>query len=67
MEEFIRALRKSLMDGRLLLNDDETEFLVIETRQQLPDNKLGAFSLQVGDYTIDASLNARNLGAFIDN
>ena len=55
------------MDGRLLLNDDETEFLVIETRQQLPDNKLGAFSLQVGDYTIDASLNARNLGAFIDN
>lgn len=61
MEECIRALRKSLTDGRLLLIDDESEFLVIETRQQL--NKLGAFSLQVGDYTIDASLNARNLGA----
>ena len=65
MEECIRALRKSLTDGRLLLIDDESEFLVIETRQQL--NKLGACSLQVGDYTIDASLNARNLGAFIDN
>ena len=36
MEECIRVLRKSLTDGRLLLNNDETEFLVIETRQQLP-------------------------------
>ena len=36
MEECIRVLRKSLTDGRLLLNNDETEFLVIETKQQLP-------------------------------
>ena len=54
--------------GRLLLNDDKSKFLVIRTRQQL--NKLGGvghLSLQVGDHNIDPSLNARNLGAIIDN
>ena len=34
-------------------------------RQQL--NKLGPLSLQVGDHNIDPLLNARNLGAIIDN
>ena len=53
---------------RLLLNDDKSEFLVIRTRQQ--PNKLGGvgpLSVQVGDHNIDPSLNARNLGAIIDN
>ncbi|KAM7440251.1 hypothetical protein ABFA07_010553 [Porites harrisoni] len=31
MEECIRDSRKWLIDGRLLLNDDKTEVLVIET------------------------------------
>ena len=65
MEECIRDLRKWLIDGRLLLNDDKTEFLVIGTRQQL--NKLSPLSLQVRDYKIDPSLSARNLGTIIDN
>lgn len=42
----LSALR--LIDGRLLLKDDKTEFLVIGTRQQL--NKLIPLSSQVGDY-----------------
>ena len=65
MEECIRDIRNWLIDGRLLLNDDKTEFLVIGTRQQL--NKLSPLSLQVGDHNIDLSLNARDLGAIIDN
>ena len=58
MDECIRDLRKWLIDGRLLLNDDKTEFLVIGTRQQL--NKLSPLSLQVLDYNVDPSLSARN-------
>jgi len=61
MEECIRDIRNWLIDGRLLLNDDKTEFLAVGTRQQL--NKLSPLSLQVGDDNIDPSLNARNLGA----
>ena len=64
MEECIRDLRKWLIDGRLLLNEDKTEFLVIVTRQQL--HKLGPLSLHIDDHNIDPSSNARNLGAIID-
>ena len=42
MEECIRDIRNWLTDGKLLLNDDKTAFLVIGTRQQL--NKLSPFS-----------------------
>ena len=38
VEDCIKDVRNWLIEGRLLLNDDETEFLVIRTRQQL--NKL---------------------------
>ena len=38
MEDCIKDIRNWLIEGRLLLNDDKTEFLVIRTRQQL--NKL---------------------------
>ena len=64
MEECIRDLRTWLIDGKLLLNDDETESLVIGTRQQF--SKLGPLSLLVGDHNIDPSSNARYLGAVTD-
>ena len=35
MENCIEDLRNWLIEGRLLVNDDKTEFLVIGTRQQL--------------------------------
>ena len=38
VEDCIKDVRNWLIEGRLLLNDDKTEFLVIRTRQQL--NKL---------------------------
>ena len=65
MEDCIKDIRNWLIEGRLLLNDDKTEFLVIGTRQQL--NKLSPSVLHVGDHTIDPSVNVRNLGSIFDN
>ena len=56
MENCIEDLRNWLIEGRLLLNDDKTEFLVIGTRQQL--NKLNPSVLHVGDDTIDLSVKS---------
>ena len=65
MENCIEDLRNWLIEGRLLLNDDKTEFLVIGTRQQL--NKLNPSVLHVGDDAIDPSVTVRNLGTILDN
>ena len=65
MEDCIKDIRNWLIEGRLLLNDDKTEFLVIGTCQQL--NKLNPSVLRVGDHTIDPSFNVRNLGTRLDN
>ena len=35
MEDCIKDIRNWLIEGRVLLNDDKTEFLGIGTRQQL--------------------------------
>ena len=65
MEDCIKDIRNWLIEGRLLLNDDKTEFLIIGTRYQL--NKLNPSVLHVGDHTIDNSVNVRNLGTIFDN
>ena len=65
MEDCIKDIRNWLIEGRLLLNDDKTEFLVIGTRQQL--NELSPSVLHVGDLMIDPSVNVRNLGTILDN
>ena len=65
MEDCIKDIRSCLIEGRLLLNDDKTEFLVIGTRQQL--DKLSPSVLHVGDHTIDPSVTVRNLGSIFDN
>ena len=65
MEDCIKDIRNWLIEGRLLLNDDKTEFLVIGTRHQL--NKLNPSVLHVGYHTIDNSVNVRNLGTIFDN
>ena len=60
MEDCIKDIRNGLTEGRLLLNDDKTEFLAIGTRQQL--DKLNPSVLHVGDHTTGPSVNVRNLG-----
>ena len=63
MENCIEDLRNWLIEGRLLLNDDKTEFLVIGTRQQL--NKLNPSVLHVGDDTIDLSVKSGTWELFL--
>ena len=65
VEDCIKDIRNWLIEGRLLLNYDKTECLVIVTRQQL--NKLNPTVLHVGDHKIDPSVNVRNLGTIFDN
>ena len=65
MEDCIKDIRNWFIEGRLLLDDDKTEFLVIGTRQQL--NKLKPSVCCVGDHTIDPLGNVRNLGTIFDN
>ena len=52
-----------MIDGRLLLNDTTTEFLVIGTRQQL--SKLHSSSIEVDNQNIDRSSSVRNLGVML--
>ena len=61
----IKDIRNWLIEGRLLLNDDKIEFLVIGARQRL--NKLNPPVLHIGHHTIDPSVNVRNLGTIFDN
>lgn len=54
-----------IVNDRLLLNDDKTEALLIETHHQL--NKLDRSScLRVGDNDIGSVVCARNLGVWFD-
>ena len=65
MEDCIKDIRNWLIEGRLLLNDDQIEFLAIGARQRL--NKLNPPVLHLGYHTIDPSVNVRNLGRIFDN
>ena len=65
MEDCIKDIRNWLIESRLLLNDDKTEFLVIGTRHQL--SKLSSSVLHVGDHLINPSISVRNLGSVFDN
>ena len=65
MEDCIKDIRNWLIESRLLLNDDKTEFLVIGTRHQL--SKLSSSVLHVGDHLINPSVSVRNLGSVFDN
>ena len=65
MKDCIKDIRNGLIERRVLLNDDKTEFLAIGTRQQV--EKLNPSVLHVGDHTIDPLVNVRNLGTIFDN
>ena len=47
MEKCIDAVRKWMIQDRLMINDDKTEFLLVGTRQQL--DKLDSCSITVGN------------------
>ena len=65
MEKCIRAVRAWMIQDKMKLNDDKTEFLIIGTSQQL--KKVHIDTLSVGDAIISPVLSARNLGAYFDS
>ena len=64
MECCIEKIRRWLIQDRLLLNDNKTEFIIIGTRQQL--NKLQAMNIKVGGSVIKPSCQVKNLGSWLD-
>ena len=65
MEKCIDAVRNWMIQDRLLINDDKTEFLLVGTRQQL--EKLDSCSITVGNNRISPSPCVKNLGSWFDS
>ena len=61
----IRAVRAWMIQDKMKLNDDKTEFLIIGASQQLKNVRTD--TLFVGDAIISPVLSARNLGAYFDS
>ena len=53
------------MTGRLLLNDNKTEFLLLGTRQQLA--KVNIATITVGNTEVTSGTAVKNLGAWFDS
>ena len=54
-----------MIQDRLMINDDKTEFLLVGTRQQL--DRLDSCSIAVGDNRISPSPCVKNLGSWFDS
>ena len=65
LENCIRYVRAWMKEDMLRLNDGKTEFLLIDSRQQLA--KVSIDSIKVGDADIAPVLSARNLGTWFDS
>ena len=64
MQNCIADIRKWMLQNRLRLNDDKTEFITIGTRQQLA--KVNIDSMQVGESSIAPTSRVKNLGCWFD-
>ena len=65
MEKCIDAVRKWMIQDRLMINDDKMEVLLVGTQQQL--DKLDSCSITVGTNRISPSPCVRNLGSWFDS
>ena len=65
VERCIEDIRNWVLNDKLKLNDDKTEFMIIGTSQQLA--KVSINSLRVGTATITPVSSARNLGSWFDS
>ena len=63
VERCIEDIRNWMLNDKLKLNDDKTEFMIIGTSQQLA--KVSINSLRVGTATITPVSSARNLGSWL--
>ena len=66
MEACIRDVRRWMIQDKLKINDDKTEFILIGTRAQLEKVKID--SLVIGDSVVSSSSEPiRNLGTWFDS
>ena len=65
VERCIEDIRNWMLNDKLKLNDDKTEFMIIGTSQQLA--KVCINSLRVGTATITPVSSARSLGSWFDS
>ena len=65
MRDCIMDLRNWMINDRLLLNDDKTEFLLLGTRQQLA--KVNIATITVGNTEVTSGTAVKNLGAWFDS
>ena len=65
VERCIEDIRNWILNDKLKVNDDKTEFMIIGTSQQLA--KVSINSLRVGTATITPVSPARNLGSRFDS
>ena len=61
----IEDIRDWMLNEKLKLNDDKTEFIIIGTSQQLAKESIN--TLHVGAATITPVSSARNLGSWFDS
>ena len=64
MQNCSADIRKWMLQDRLRLNDDKTEFIIIGKRQQLA--KVNIDSMQVGESSITPASRVKNLGCWFD-
>ena len=65
VERCIEGIRDWMLNDKLKLNDDKTEFIIIGTSQQLA--KVSFNTLRIGAATITPMSSARNLGSWFDS
>ena len=65
MEKCITDVRSWMINDKLMLNDDKTEFLVIGTSKQL--SKVSVSRIWVGDVDVIPVYSAKNLGSWFDS
>ena len=64
MQNCTADIRKWMLQDRVRLNDDKTEFIIIGKRQQLA--KVNIDSMQVGESSITPASRVKNLGCWFD-
>ena len=62
MEKCIANVRSWMINDKLMLNDDKTEFLMIGTSKQL-----SRVSVRVGDVDVIPVYSVKNLGSWFDS
>ena len=65
MEKCIADVPSWMINDKLMLNDDKTEFLVIGTSKQL--SKVSVSSIRVGDVDVIPVYSTKNLRSWFDS